>query len=106
MARNSRFLAIPSPRFNSGSFKCILRRTGLEIVPFDPEIERTFRRRLREARLLEEEVEQQREAMADQNQRPLRDYALPTTSGIHSAILMPTIGANNIEIKPPMIQMM
>jgi len=44
--------------------------------------------------------------MGEPNFKSLRDYALPTTSGIQSAIVMPTIGANNFEIKPAMIQMM
>ena len=44
--------------------------------------------------------------MGELKTKPPRDYALPTTSGIQSAIVMPTIGANNFEIKPAIIQMM
>lgn len=73
-------------------------RTDEELVPFDPEIERTFRKRRRENRLREEA------RMAEP--KAIRDYAFPTTSGVSSAIRQPGIVANNFEIKPAMLQMM
>ena len=82
-------------------------RADREILPFDPEIERSFRRRRREADSREADFPKKpKEKMGEPNTKPLRDYALPTTAGVQSAIVMPTIGANNFEIKSAMIQMM
>lgn len=73
-------------------------RTDKELLPFDPEIERTFRLR-RSANRLQEKVE-----MVEQN--AIREYALPSTLGVSSAIRQPGIATNNFEIKPAMLQMM
>ena len=43
--------------------------------------------------------------MEEQKPRPLRDYALPNESGVHTNITRPTINANNFEIKYLLIQM-
>ena len=84
-------------------------RADKELLAFDPEIEKTFRRRRREVKFLPREAdfqEELEEAMGNPNPKPLCDYALSTTSGVQSAIVMPTIGESNFEIKLVMIQMM
>ncbi|XP_010667902.1 uncharacterized protein LOC104884899 [Beta vulgaris subsp. vulgaris] len=40
----------------------------------------------------------------DNNEKPLRDYAMPNASGAPSSIVRPTISANNFELRPPLIQ--
>ena len=84
-----------------------------ELIPLNPEIERTCRRNRKERR---QELLQQRR-MADDNrnrdlgpvdQQPktLRDYIIPTADGVHSSIVRPPIQANNFEIKLGVIQML
>ena len=82
-------------------------RTNKLILPFDPEPERTFRRLLRENRTAN---------MGDNNNDPpalpaavhrrLREFAPASSSGIHSAIRMPAIGAATFTIMPATITMM
>ena len=43
--------------------------------------------------------------MADQEQKALRDYAMPSVNGAILSIRRPTIQANNFEIKPDFIHM-
>ena len=43
--------------------------------------------------------------MADQEQKALSDYAMPSVNGAISSIRRPAIQANNFEIKPAIIQM-
>ncbi|KAI4330380.1 hypothetical protein MLD38_028672 [Melastoma candidum] len=77
---------------------------GSELVPFDPEIERTFRLCLREQK---EAIRQQ--TMENNNQevklRIMRDYAQPHVHE-RSSIVKPTIQANTFEIKPAVITML
>ncbi|XP_057251773.1 uncharacterized protein LOC104897055 [Beta vulgaris subsp. vulgaris] len=40
----------------------------------------------------------------DNNEKPLRDYAMPNASGAPSSIVRPTISANNFELHPALIQ--
>ena len=43
--------------------------------------------------------------MADQEQKALRDYDMPSVNGATSSIRRQAIQANNFEIKPAIIQM-
>ena len=90
-----------------------MRKSGGEILQFDPEIERTCRKNRKEARkaastalmdMAEGSNNTQNIVPIDAEIRALRDYALPTV-GNASAIRRPTIAANNFEIKPAIIQM-
>ena len=69
------------------------------IIPFDSEIERTFRSQ-RKKKVL---------AMADgeQNAQPhtLKDYVRPIVNDNYSGIRRQTINANNFELKPALISM-
>ena len=65
----------------------------------NPEIERFIRyirlqRRIRES---------QRLFMANNN-RPLKDYAVPSEEEPHSSIVSPTVEARNFELKPALLQ--
>ena len=68
------------------------------IIPFDPEIERTFRSQ-RKKKVL---------AMADgeQNAQPrtLKDYVRPVVNENNSGIRRQTINASNFELKPDVDQ--
>jgi len=68
------------------------------LVPFDPEIEATARRRSSEARR-----KRQAEVSMAEAQRVLRDYVLPQASGITSSIVSPAVEANNFELSPALI---
>ena len=75
-----------------------------KLIEFDPEIERTFKRRLREQRNHIKKME----GVDDGRNQPrlLKDYAAPTVKGTTSSIRRPAIQANNFEIKPSLIQML
>ena len=76
-------------------------RSG-ELVPLDPEIERTLRRIKKE----NQEVPVETNTMAEcADTRALRDYATPSANGFEMSIRNPTIQANNFEIKLGTIQM-
>ncbi|KAJ4717050.1 DNA-directed DNA polymerase [Melia azedarach] len=89
-----------------------MRKAGSSVLlPFDIEIERTCRRNRKEKR--QASAQQQTSAMdpnignddGAENQRALRDYAIPTVNGASTSIRRPAIQANNFEIKPAIIQM-
>ena len=86
------------------------------LVPFDPEIERTFHRRRRERQGLAEveemadhgvaEVGQNAVALGDDPNRAIRDYAVPILQGLNPGIVRPEIQAPQFELKPVMFQML
>ena len=78
------------------------RSKPLEYTLFDPEIERTLRQLKKEQK---KEANTSLSNMADQEQKVLRDYAMPLVNGAISSIRRPAIQANNFEIKPAIIQM-
>lgn len=43
--------------------------------------------------------------MADNDNKPLKDYTAPSTRGLRSSIIRPPIDANNFELKPTLIHM-
>ena len=78
------------------------RSKPLEYTLFDPEIERTLCQLKKEKK---KEANTSLSNMADQEQKVLRDYAMPSVNGATSSIRRPAIQANNFEIKPAIIQM-
>jgi len=68
------------------------------LVPLDPEIEAAARRRSREVRR-----KKRAEALMAEDNRVLRDYALPQASGVTSSIVSPTVEANNFELSSALI---
>jgi len=91
-----------------------------ELLPLDPEIERTFRARRREQRGLanlvnmEEQVVVQNgngnngnnAVMIDDRDRPIRDHVVPTLDDLNPCIVRPDIQAPQFELKPVMFQML
>ena len=77
-------------------------RFKLEQTLFDPEIERTLRQLKKEKK---KEANTSLSNMADQEQKALRDYAMPSVNGAITSIRRPAIQANNFKIKPAIIQM-
>ena len=86
------------------------RQGDEQLVPLDPEIDRTCRA-LRRLQLTEpnnmENNEQNQNPNENQNiqQRLLRDYAIPNADGAGSSILRHLVNANNFELKPGLIHM-
>ena len=74
----------------------------LEQTLFDPEIERTLRQLKKEKKKYSNTSLSN---MADQEQKALRDYAMPSVNGAISSIRRLAIQANNFEIKLAIIQM-
>ena len=81
-----------------------------ELFPYTDDIERKFRKlRLNsEVIHLEEELADQEIPvnMAGNDQKSLREYAMPNVTDLQSSIKRPTINANSFEIKPGTIQML
>ena len=85
------------------------------LVEADPEPERTLKRKLREAKLqqsrdnLIENFEQVKEMAAEPNnnaRRMLGDFTAPNSNLHRRSISIPTIGANNFELKPQLVALM
>jgi hypothetical protein len=70
-----------------------------ELLPFDPEIERTLLRRRRE-------LTQRAAKVTDKmGEKLLRDLWIPRDQVGGSEVIMPAIAANNFELKPALINM-
>ncbi|XP_024027611.1 uncharacterized protein LOC112093437 [Morus notabilis] len=93
------------------------RPRDADLIPLDPEIERTFRARRREQQGLagiEEMVDgvggnnqgNQVVVIAEDRDRAIRDYAIPMLDGLHPGIVRPEIQATKFELKPVMFQML
>ena len=67
------------------------------IIPFDPEIERTLRSQRKKKVLAMAEGEQNAQP------RTLKDYVWPVVNENNSGIRRQTINANNFELKPALI---
>ncbi|XP_048492988.1 uncharacterized protein LOC125493566 [Beta vulgaris subsp. vulgaris] len=89
------------------------------LISFDPEIEKTERALRKQKRLeqiqelpyfgleyiFSEESDNKPLEMGDNNnEKPLRDYAMSNASGASSSIVRPTISPNNFELRPALIQ--
>ncbi|KAJ4724584.1 DNA-directed DNA polymerase [Melia azedarach] len=88
-----------------------MRKAGSSVLlPFDIEIERTCRRNRKEKRAASTQQTSTMDPNIGNNdgvndQRALRDYAIPTVNGASTSIRRPAIQANNFEIKSAIIQM-
>ena len=86
------------------------------LVEADPEPERTLKRKLREAKLqqsrdnLIENFKQVKEMAAEPKnnnaRRMLGDFTAPNSNLHGRSISIPTIGANNFELKPQLVSLM
>ena len=104
------------------------RQRDLDLLPLDPEIERTFRARRREQQQGLAVVENMAEgevgnmvnngqpmqinnpipqpAFVDDRDRAIREYAVPMLHGLNPGIVRPEIHAPQFELKPVMFQML
>ncbi|KAL0458078.1 UNVERIFIED_CONTAM: hypothetical protein Slati_0435000 [Sesamum latifolium] len=90
------------------------RSRGGELTQFDPEIEKTFHRQ----RNTIERGDNSENSDAKEHlsiikttmdhvgvvERPMMEYSFPSANEIISSIALPTVQANNFEIKPSIIQ--
>lgn len=80
-------------------------RSAENLVSYVDEIERYFRARRRLLFDTPSQSETQSE-MGDNNNdnRPLKDFAVPSEEEPHTSIVRPAIAANNFELKPSLVQ--
>ncbi|KAL0345389.1 UNVERIFIED_CONTAM: hypothetical protein Sradi_4370200 [Sesamum radiatum] len=87
---------------------------GGELAQFDPEIERSFHRQrntIERGDTTENFDTEEHLAIIEPTmdhvgavERPMMEYSFPTADGAISSITLPTVQANNFEIKPSIIQ--
>ena len=80
------------------------------LIPFDLELERAVRRRMRQHRDRinggkDERNPPPRQQQGQNGQITMRDYVSPNVQSDQNPIVRPVVAANNFEIKPAMIQM-
>ncbi|KAL0404366.1 UNVERIFIED_CONTAM: hypothetical protein Sradi_2077400 [Sesamum radiatum] len=90
------------------------RGRGGELAQFDPEIERSFHRQrntIERGDTIENSDTEEHLAIIEPTmdhvgvvERPMMEYSFPTADGTISSIALPTVQANNFEIKPSIIQ--
>ncbi|KAL0373949.1 UNVERIFIED_CONTAM: hypothetical protein Sradi_3310600 [Sesamum radiatum] len=90
------------------------RSRGGELIQFDPEIERTFHRQrntIERGDTTENSDTEEHLTIIEPTmdhvgavERPMMEYSFPTADGTISSIALPTVQANNFEIKPSIIQ--
>ena len=88
------------------------RRTGVDLLPLDTELERTLRN-LKKEKAIEVVMEKKREGNQNtlvaierpQRRRKMEDFWRPVISNESSTVRQPTIEANNFELKPALITM-
>ena len=74
----------------------MLTRSQAPILQFDQEIEKTAKRLRKQTKS---------KTMAEQGERTMLEYSMPTLDGARGSIIRPAIEANNFEIKPALISM-
>ena len=89
----------------------MLTRSCSPELQFDPEIEQTIKNLRAETRRKRMEREGQEERREEEpltvlDNRTLMDYLAPANQTVRNAISIPTIEANNFEMRVPLIQMM
>src|SRR5438270_9701051 len=80
-----------------------------ELVPFDPEIERTLRtlRKQNRSQMTNnaEQINMEEDTVTNERSKKLRDYHTSMTEGYGPSIVRPPIAQNNFELKPGFISM-
>ena len=78
---------------------------SLELIPLDPEIEKTCRRNQKERHQALIQQHTMDEAPEENLNKSLSDYVVPQVVVIQTSIVRPAIGDNNFELKSAIIQM-
>jgi len=81
----------------------MITRSRVSVLQFDPEIVKTLRRLKADIRRLKAEMA---EAETQEDTKTLLDYLAPADQTVRSAIRVPTVQANNFELRIPLVQAM
>ena len=77
------------------------RSKNLELTPFDPEIEKTFRKGLRDQKKLNKNLLNMEDNLKNVNEsKSLRDLFASITTNPPSCIVLPTTNVTYFELKP------